>query len=232
MYSMNKTGRKNEKWNQPGWRIEQKYANKVLIGNWVEERQQFTREPEPTGDSTNRADYRPHWDFKPDVFVRHAALRRAEGLPSKQFFAHHNTPPRHYLVTLYDESYGRKHDSALAARRSWHPDSLTWQPEKSDHPILAPPTNFGLLESKKRRSEKQPPHLPSLSVYRSAYQRHPVGTSCQTRFARAPRALSSHLHAANHRHKDLDLKQRSLLQVPDRRSSLPPPRTQAQTGAG
>lgn len=29
-----------DKWTQPGWRIEQKYANKVLIGNWVEERLQ------------------------------------------------------------------------------------------------------------------------------------------------------------------------------------------------
>ena len=26
------------KWNQPGWRIEQKYDTDVLIGNWNEER--------------------------------------------------------------------------------------------------------------------------------------------------------------------------------------------------
>lgn len=26
------------KWNQPGWRIEQKYDTDVLIGNWDEER--------------------------------------------------------------------------------------------------------------------------------------------------------------------------------------------------
>ena len=29
-----------DKWTQPGWRIEQKYANRVLIGNWVENRLQ------------------------------------------------------------------------------------------------------------------------------------------------------------------------------------------------
>lgn len=29
---------REDKWSQPGWRIEQKYANKVLTGNWVEER--------------------------------------------------------------------------------------------------------------------------------------------------------------------------------------------------
>lgn len=27
-----------DKWKQPGWRIEQKYSNKVLVGNWAEER--------------------------------------------------------------------------------------------------------------------------------------------------------------------------------------------------
>uniref|UniRef100_A0A3Q1ICI5 Uncharacterized protein n=1 Tax=Anabas testudineus TaxID=64144 RepID=A0A3Q1ICI5_ANATE len=29
-----------DKWAQTGWRIEQKYANKVLLGNWAEERLQ------------------------------------------------------------------------------------------------------------------------------------------------------------------------------------------------
>lgn len=40
MYSMNRTWTKDDKWTQPGWRIEQKYANKVLIGNWMEDRLQ------------------------------------------------------------------------------------------------------------------------------------------------------------------------------------------------
>ncbi|XP_071777092.2 cilia- and flagella-associated protein 107 [Centroberyx gerrardi] len=218
---MNQTGKKDDKWTQPGWRIEQKYSKKVLIGNWVEERLKFTREPK-TASSTSRVDYRPHWDFKPDVSVRRSALQRAEGLPSRLFFAHHGTPPSHYLVTLYDESYGRNHTNALPTLRSWHPDSLTWQPEKSDHPIPAPPTNFGLLESKKHRLEKQQTHLPSLSVYRSTYQGHPLNAFCQNRFASASRMLSSRLHAANHNNKDLDLRQRSLLQVPDHCSSLLP----------
>lgn len=34
----NQTGTREDKWNQPGWRIEQRYSNKVLIGNWAEER--------------------------------------------------------------------------------------------------------------------------------------------------------------------------------------------------
>ncbi|KAM3877742.1 cilia- and flagella-associated protein 107 [Diretmus argenteus] len=226
MYSTNKREKKNDKWTQPGWRMEQKYANKVLVGNWAEERLQFTRESK-TANSTNHEDYRPHWDFKPDAFERRSALQRAEGLPSKLFFAHHGTAASHYFVTLHDESYGRKHTKLLPTLRSWHPDSLTWQPERSDHPILAPPTNFGLLEYKKQYLEKQQSQLPSLSVYRSEYQRHPLTAYCQKRSARASRMLSSHLHAANHNNKDLDLKQQSLLQVPDHYPSLLPPSQRA-----
>uniref|UniRef100_A0A8D0A203 Uncharacterized protein n=1 Tax=Sander lucioperca TaxID=283035 RepID=A0A8D0A203_SANLU len=37
---MNQTGTVQDKWAQTGWRIEQKYANKVLLGNWAEERLQ------------------------------------------------------------------------------------------------------------------------------------------------------------------------------------------------
>ncbi|XP_053171553.1 cilia- and flagella-associated protein 107 [Scomber japonicus] len=216
-----------DKWAQTGWKIEQKYANKVLLGNWAEERLQFTREPK-TSNSTNRVDYRPHWDFKPDDFERRSALLRAEGLPSKLLFAHHSTPSSHYLVTHYEESYGCKHINASPTQRPWHRDSLTLQPERSDHSISALPTNFGPLQSTKRRLEKQQSHLPSLTVYRSAYQRHPLSAFCQSHFARTSRILSSHLHAANHNNKDLDLRHRSLLQVPDHCFSLLPPSEQAQ----
>jgi len=37
---MHKMENSRDKWSQPGWRIEQKYGNKVLIGNWVEEKLQ------------------------------------------------------------------------------------------------------------------------------------------------------------------------------------------------
>ncbi|KAE8298228.1 hypothetical protein D5F01_LYC02720 [Larimichthys crocea] len=211
---MYRTGTTEDKWSQTGWKIEQKYANKVLLGNWAEERLQFTREPKITN-STNRTDYRPHWDFKPDVFERRSALLRAEGLPSKLLFTHHGPPSSHYLVTHYEESYGRKHANALPTLQPWHPDSLTWQLERSDQPISALPTNFGPLQSTKHRLEKQQSHLPSLTVYRSAYQRHPLSAFCQSRSARTSRILSSNLHAANHNNKDLDLRQRSLLQIPD-----------------
>ncbi|TSW21774.1 hypothetical protein Baya_13549 [Bagarius yarrelli] len=65
------------KWKQPGWRIEQKYSDKVLIGNWAEERLQFSQE-RTTSKSSNSFDFRPHPDHRPDVIVRRTALRRSE----------------------------------------------------------------------------------------------------------------------------------------------------------
>nr|XP_009304375.1 uncharacterized protein C1orf158 homolog isoform X2 [Danio rerio] len=68
-----------DKWSQPGWKIEQKYGNKVLIGNWVEEKLQFARECK-TANSSNRLDYIPHMLHRPDVVMRRKALRRSETL--------------------------------------------------------------------------------------------------------------------------------------------------------
>ncbi|XP_056157130.1 cilia- and flagella-associated protein 107 [Lampris incognitus] len=217
---------KNDKWTQPGWKIEQKYSNKVLVGNWLDERLQFTREP-TTANSTSRVDYRPHWDFKPDVSVRRATFRRAEGLPSKLIFGHHDTPSSHYLVSLYDESFGHRHNCALPPLRTWHPCSRAWQPERSDYQIPAPPTNFGLLESKKHCLEKEQSHPPPISVYRSEYQSYPLSALCQDRFARTPCMFSSYRHVANHNNKDLDVRQHVLLQVPHCRSDHLPPLPQA-----
>ncbi|XP_047439440.1 protein CFAP107 [Mugil cephalus] len=203
-----------DKWALPGWRIEQKYGNKVLVGNWAEERLQFTQKP-MIANSTSCTDYGPHCDFKPDVSERRSALLRAEGLPSKMLFAHSDLPSSHYLVTQYGESYGHKSSNSLPTLRPWHPDNFTWQAERSDRPTSAFPTNFGPPRSTNHHFDKQQSHLPSLTVYRSEYQRHPLSAFCQTRCARTSHVLSSHLYAANHNNKDLDLRQRSLLQVPD-----------------
>lgn len=46
------TGPADDKWKQPGWRIEQRYANKVLIGNWAEERLQVSSFKEAIQDVT------------------------------------------------------------------------------------------------------------------------------------------------------------------------------------
>ncbi|KAI4887149.1 hypothetical protein NFI96_020651 [Prochilodus magdalenae] len=177
------------KWTQPGWRIEPRYSNKVLIGNWAEEKLQFTRECK-TANSTNRLDFRPQPEHRPDVVVRRHALRRSEGLPPRLLLFHHETPKSHYLVSLYDESYGRQRSSDLPGLRTWHSDKMGWIPERSDHPTQGPPTNYGLLESLRARVAQQQGVLPMLSVYKGSYPQHPTSAFCQPRHARAPRLIS------------------------------------------
>ncbi|KAJ7998634.1 hypothetical protein DPEC_G00206920 [Dallia pectoralis] len=222
-FSMGKLKNSYDKWTQPGWRIEQKYSNKVLVGNWVEDTLQFTRECK-TANTTYRVDYQPQRDHQSDTTTRGLALRKSEGLPGKHLLSHHGTPSSHYLVTLYDEMYGRQRTSTLPTLRTWHPHRRGWTPEKSDHPIVEPPTNFGLAESRQVGLDKQRPPPAVLSVYRSEYKKQPLSAFCQTRLAGVPRLLSSTLHPANLTNKDLDLKQRPCRQVPDNpvTASLPP----------
>ncbi|XP_055016325.1 cilia- and flagella-associated protein 107 [Boleophthalmus pectinirostris] len=203
-----------DKWSQPGWRIENKYTNKVLLGNWAEERQQFKREPRLTTApcSTSRADYTPHWDVKPDSFERRSGLQRTEGLPAKLLFAQQGSPSSHGLVTHYEESYGRKRTNALPTLQPCHQKSSTWALHR---PNTAFPNYSSSLQLQRAHVDRVESQVPCLTVYRSAYQRHPHSAFCQSRFARASYWTSSYLHRANHLNKDLDLRQAPLRQVPD-----------------
>ncbi|XP_051957813.1 cilia- and flagella-associated protein 107 [Xyrauchen texanus] len=202
----------HDKWSQPGWRIEQKYGTKVLIGNWVEEKLQFTRECK-TANSTNRLDYTPHMLHRPDAVVRRKALRRSEGIPPRQLLSHHGVPASQYLVSLYDESYGRQASCTLPTLRSWHSDKLAWVPERSDHPIQGPPTNFGLAESWQTRVKQQQAVVPTLSVYKASYPVYPASAFCHSRHVTVPKRFSSSLPPGNHSYKDLALQHRPHRQV-------------------
>ncbi|XP_013865060.1 cilia- and flagella-associated protein 107 isoform X3 [Austrofundulus limnaeus] len=203
-----------DKWSQTGWKIEQQYGNKVLLGNWAEDRLQFTRE-QKIANSSSRVDYRPHWDFKPDILKRRSAVLRAEGLPYMMLFGHHRPPPSHYLATEYKQSYAERHNNSLPAVQPREPDDFTCDPEKSNHPHFALSSNSGPMKSTNHSCEKLQSQLPALSVYQSTYHSHPLGALCKSRFARASRTLSSCLYTTNHINKDLNLRQRLHLQVPD-----------------
>uniref|UniRef100_A0A3Q4MME8 Si:ch211-226m7.4 n=1 Tax=Neolamprologus brichardi TaxID=32507 RepID=A0A3Q4MME8_NEOBR len=190
-----------DKWAQTGWRIEQKYANKVLLGNWAEERLQ--RRPLCEG------------------YIK-ISLYCIQGLPSKTIFGHHDPPSSHYLVTQYAESYGRNLINALPTLQHRHADNLTQKPKRSDQLTSALPNNVGPLQTTNHHFEIQQSHLPSLTEYRSAYQRQPLSAFCQSRFAKASHMLSSHLYEANRNNKDLDLRQHLILQVPDHYFIGPP----------
>ncbi|KAK7090993.1 hypothetical protein V1264_010718 [Littorina saxatilis] len=134
------------KWNLPGWRIEQKFAPGVLIGNWSEERDNFIK-----GDfkhnSTHRTDFRKFGGQAPDVTVRRRGELRNHGLPAELLIHHHNgNRYSSNMVSWYDEDYnGRWREKTLPKLRGWNSHQLAWIPEKNDHPVQEPPTNFGLL---------------------------------------------------------------------------------------
>uniref|UniRef100_A0A3Q3BGE6 Uncharacterized protein n=1 Tax=Kryptolebias marmoratus TaxID=37003 RepID=A0A3Q3BGE6_KRYMA len=162
-----------DKWNQTGWRIEQQYGNKVLLGNWAED--------------------------------------RLQGLPYKMLFGHHCPLPSHYLATEYKQSYAEKLKNNLPPVRSLDSNNSTCEPEKSN----SLSTNSSTLKYTNHSYEKLQSQLPTLTVYQSTYQRHPLEAFCKNRFARTSRTLSSCLYATNHINKDLDLRQCFLLKVPD-----------------
>ncbi|XP_052425957.1 cilia- and flagella-associated protein 107-like [Carassius gibelio] len=111
-----------------------KYSNKVLIGNWAEERLHFTQDCE-MANSSYRMDYMPHMPHRPDAVMCQRAFRRSEGLPLRQLFSHHGLLSSHCLVSQYDESYGRQASSSLPTLHSWSSFKLARVPERSDHPI-------------------------------------------------------------------------------------------------
>ncbi|CAL1609167.1 unnamed protein product [Knipowitschia caucasica] len=209
-----------DKWSQPGWRIEKKYTNKALLGNWAEERMQFKHEPQLSTalSSTSRADYRPHWDIKSDSFESGSGPLRSEGIPAKLLFAQQSSSSSHRLVTLYEESYGRRRTNALPMLQPCHQKSSTCQLQR---PNTVFPNHSHSPQFQKAHADSLESQVPSLSVYGSTYQRYPLSAFCLNRFARASHWSSSHLHRANHVNKDLDLRQRPLRQVPDQCVRLP-----------
>ncbi|XP_028301820.1 cilia- and flagella-associated protein 107 [Gouania willdenowi] len=202
---MNRMDLVKDKWAQSGWKIEQKYGNKVLLGNWAEDRLQFTRELK-IADSSSRRDFQPHWDFRPDVSARRSSLMRAEGHPFKTLFGQSGQPSAHYLVTEYRESYGKKSSEDLP---TLHPVSLTGQlgrpisgktrrtyrPIPSNTPTAVPEISF---------PKAQVPSPPlDYAPYRSAYPRHSLNAFCKSCFARSSHRLS------NYDSEELDQRQHS-----------------------
>ncbi|XP_051027573.1 cilia- and flagella-associated protein 107 [Acomys russatus] len=158
----------------PGWQIEKKYSTKVLIGNWVEERRKFTKATDRTPQCIHRKEYVPFPGHRPDQISRWYGKRRVEGLPYKHLITHHQEPSHRYLISTYDDHYNRhNYNPGMPAVRSWSRQKLLWLPEKSDFPLLAPPTNYGLFEQLKQKWLAPKTGLKG-SIYTTSYPRLPV----------------------------------------------------------
>lgn len=158
----------------PSWQIEKQYSTRVLVGNWVEERRKFNKATDRTPQCIHRKEYVPFPGHRPDHISRWYGKRRVEGLPYKHLITHHQEPSHRYLISTYDDHYNRhNYNPGVPALRTWNGQKLLWLPEKSDFPLLAPPTNYGLLEQLKQKwlvSKTSPRE----SIYTTSYPRLPV----------------------------------------------------------
>ncbi|KAJ8320010.1 hypothetical protein KUTeg_002475 [Tegillarca granosa] len=209
------------KWNLPGWRIEQKYSPGVLIGNWSEERYNFQRGT-TKHNSTHRIDFRNYGAQKPDVIVRRKALMQNNGVGPEYLFHHHGSRYSNNMISWYDEHYnGRWKENPVPYKpRQWNSHTLSWALEKSDHPLQGSATNFGLLDSKKKRWDDQVADETKgdfVTTYRNSYIRSAT-QPVSFRYA-IPRDRSTSLHPYNKINKDLHLRNSPTIKAPE---SAPP----------
>jgi len=208
------------KWTMPGWRIEQRYANGVLIGNWNEERLQFQK-GNLKHNSTYRIDYKDDGSSKPDVIIRRKALIRNDGLGKELLFYHHGNRYSNNMISWYDEHYNKRErdeNNRLPELRHWDSKKLAWVPEKTDYPIQGAPTNFGLkeklfIEQMKRDSEFGGEEDYN-TTYNHSYSCFPYGAMARTRYG-TPKSISTSLHRANAINKNMPLRGKMQLQSPE-----------------
>ncbi|XP_031554459.1 uncharacterized protein C1orf158 homolog [Actinia tenebrosa] len=203
------------KWGLPGWRIEQRYKNDVLIGNWNEERRKFERSKSHFN-STQRTDFKNYGKQLPDVKTRREVKLQTEGLGKQFLFSHHGDAYKGNRITWYDQQFNKREvtESEFKPLRTWERQRLVWAPEKSDYPIQGSPTNFGLLEKKQEQWKKEA-ELEDLSIYATTQQLSfiPHQRKCYSyrRFA-PPKFISSKFHP-HHVNKDLHLRDSKYLSV-------------------
>uniref|UniRef100_U3J4Z4 Cilia and flagella associated protein 107 n=1 Tax=Anas platyrhynchos platyrhynchos TaxID=8840 RepID=U3J4Z4_ANAPP len=162
------------------WKIEPKYSTRVLIGNWLEERKRFIKPTGKLGHSIYSTDFVCFPDHKPEQTVRRTMRKKYEGLPAQHFFTHHEEPRSRNLVSEYDDKYNRHgYDPLLPPLRTWNGRKLAWIPQKSDFPILEPPTNYGLLEHLMKKRHKKEAGMMT-SVYTISYEKPPVSAFATT----------------------------------------------------
>ncbi|KAF6038201.1 C1orf158 [Bugula neritina] len=114
------------------------------------------------------------------------------------------------MISLYDEYYNRRarpDGQKFPPVRSWDSKSMTWVPEKIDHPLQADPTNWGLkneVAERQAKLEKEKNISDYLSTYSLGYTEKPVDVRVR-RYATA-RDSSTKLHPVNKVNKNLNLR--------------------------
>lgn len=214
------------KWKLPGWRIEQRYATDVLIGNWNEERRVFERWSWPFFDSTQRIDFKNYGKYLPDVTTRRKALEKHDGLGKEHLFAHHQKAYEGNRISWYDQQFNRREmtESKLPPLRSWDRQKLAWAPEKSDFPVQGHPTNYGLLRKLQEKWKKEAAMEnfgTHTSTYKLSYSHQPKEAFVLKHHA-PPKSMSCHFHP-HQVNKNLRLRGKQLIAAPESPMTLAVP---------
>jgi len=205
------------KWSLPGWRIEQRFSQGVLIGNWGEERYTF-KKGNQRHNSTHRVDFKNWNSTGPDVIIRRKAELQNDGLGKEYLLNHHGNRYANNMVSWYDEHYNKRERDAnnkLPNLRGWDSHRLAWLPEKSDHPIQGSATNFGLQQKLRAQWSQQlvdETRGDFNTTYGASYSA-PVGY-CKTRYA-IPKETSSTLHRVNKVNRDMHFRGMPFLKAPE-----------------
>lgn len=160
----------------PGWNTKVTYNPMVLVGNWAEERlkkdytskQNFLKENVPK----NLSDYR---DARSEA--QQMRIKNETGVSRAYLFNQHDTLYDENQITMYDENYNQRwREKKLPEMRHWNFNHLAWLPEKTDHPLFGPPTQFGLFTTLKERWEKElvDKYNTYNTMYRSKYLAKPT----------------------------------------------------------
>ena len=88
--------------------------------------------------STNRMDFKNFGNYRPDVIIRRKTQVKSEGVGKDFLFNHHGKKYSNNMISWYDENFNKRERSGpnkLPELRSWDSHTLSWRPEKTDHPI-------------------------------------------------------------------------------------------------
>ncbi|XP_028394069.1 uncharacterized protein C1orf158-like [Dendronephthya gigantea] len=215
------------KWKLPGWRIESKYTNNVLIGNWDEERRKFER-GRSHYNSTHRTDFKNYGHFRPDTTIRRESVIRNEGVGKRYILSHHDKNYEGNCISWYDQQFNNREqkESKLPALRKWDGKVLAYVPEKSDFPIQGAPTNYGLYQKllKKWKEQEVVENIGEFATtYKLSYvhQQPPIVPQSKrvTPLKSSPQRWSSKLHP-HQVNKDLYLRDVHRNTAPERHSLI------------
>ncbi|KFP58177.1 Uncharacterized protein C1orf158, partial [Cathartes aura] len=173
----------SQKDGQDWWKIEPKYSTKVLIGNWLEERKRFIKDTGKLGSSIYGTDFICFPDHRPDQTLRRTMMEKFEVSKRNFKYVVNEEPRSRNLVSEYDDKYNRRgYNPVLPLLRSWNGRKFAWIPQKSDFPILEPPTNYGLLEHLMKKWHEKEAGVMN-SVYTISYGSPPISAfaTCQLR---------------------------------------------------